>query len=322
MLWRGAFPGLNVRQKTIFSLVTTVTLIMTLEFALRLALPTLRTASLPGKMIAENLRGGGLKYDPDLYWYWPRLPIPHLELNQHGFRRSKPMTVVKPREVVRVVTLGDSQTWGAFHSQAESYGGVAEELLGPGWEILNAAVPGYRSLNVYRLLQRRIERFVPDVIVVDCMAFDSARDDGPIQQPPLGVGVVRRLLWHSRIYYALRHLMASIRASVPHKTSSSTSPLINQGDGNHDLIKAWAEARGIKVLFVDYPVMIEQDQLACSARPRHLPDGAEVFSACTTLRRSGEQVADLFHDHNHLTVLGNRLVGSALAGRLRELIRK
>ena len=52
------------------------------------------------------------------------------------------------------------------------------------------------------------------------------------------------------------------------------------------------------------------------------PDGAEVFSACTTLRRSGEQVADLFHDHNHLTVLGNRLVGRALAGRLRELIRK
>ena len=295
---------------------------MAVEFVLRLTLPALRTASIPGKMIADNLKGGGLKYDPDLYWYWPTLPIPHLEINEHGFRRSRPMTVEKPPRTVRVVTLGDSQTWGAFHSQAQSYAGVAEERLGEGWEVLNAAVPGYRSLNVYRLLQRRIERFEPDIIVVDCMAFDSVRDDGAIQELPLGVGLVRRVLWHSRIYYALRHLRARIRARMPHKTSTSSSPQLNQGDGNHDLIKAWGEARGIQVLFLDYPMMIEQEHLVCAARRGQLPDGAGVFSACTLLQRSGNRVADLFHDHNHLTVLGNEVVGSGLAEKLRELMRQ
>ena len=310
---------MSTRRKILYSLVTLVTIIAGLELSLRLALPALRTATMPGKMIDAHLRGGAQKYDPDLFWYWPKLPISGLELNEYGFRRARPMTVKKSSGVVRVITFGDSQTWGAFHEQAQSYSGVAERQLGPGWEILNAAVPGYRSLNIYRLLQRRMERFDPDIIVVDCMPFDSQRDDGVIQKTPLGAGLVKQILWHSRIYYALRHLVMQIRRSAPHKAPTGKFQHLDEGDGNHDLIKAWGDRRGVKVVFMEYPVMTEAKELICTALPGQLPQGAPIFPACKVLAESGYKVTDLFHDHNHLTILGNEVVGYALAEMLRKI---
>ena len=310
---------LSTRRKIFFSLVTLVVVIVGLEAVLRLTLPMLRTASMPGKMIESHLQGGGLKYDPDLYWYWPELPILQLELNEHGFRRTKPMTVNKPPGVVRVVTFGDSQTWGAYHKQSQSYSGVAERQLGQGWEILNAAVPGYRSLNVYRLLRWRIERFDPDIIVVDCMPFDSQREDGVLQKPPLGMSQIRRVLWNSRIYYALRHLVQQIRLGALRETPPNVARQLNEGDGNHDLIKAWGEQQGVKVVFMEYPVKTKGGEMICMVQPDQLPRGALVFPACKALSRSGYKVTDLFHDHNHLTILGNEVVGYALAEMLRKM---
>ena len=310
---------MSTRRKILFSLVTVVAVVVLLEVGLRLTLPVLRTATVPGQMIAIHLDKGAQKYDPDLFWYWPRLPIDGLQLNEHGFRRSTPMTVEKPAGVVRAVTFGDSQTWGAFHSQEQSYSGVAERQLGKGWEVLNAAVPGYRSLNVYRLLRLRVARFKPDIIVVDCMPFDSQRDDGVLSRPPLGAGLGKRALWHSRIYYALRHLVQRARRGAPHAAPSGTFKHLKEGAGNHDLLKAWGDRNGVKVVFMEYPVMTEDKKLLCTLLPGHLPRGALFFRACQALRKSGYAVTDLFHDHNHFTILGNEVVGYALAEMLRTL---
>ena len=301
-------------------MITVVLIITAVEFVLRVTLPVLRTASMPGKMIQQHLQGGALAHDPDLFWYWPELPIPALELNQHGFRRTAPMTVHRPRGVIRVVTLGDSQTWGAFHPEQQSYPAVAERTLGPGWEVLNAAVPGYRSLNVYRLLQRRVESFRPDVIVVDCMPFDSVRDDSLLHRAPLGAGLLKRVLWHSRMYYAVRHLVAEARRrSIPSpRVPRDEVPVMDEGDGNHDLIKAWAEARGVRVVFMEYTIM-SRGELKCVARPDLLPPGSVVVRMCQVLKGSGYKPGELFHDLNHLTVQGNKLVGGALASTLRSL---
>lgn len=310
---------MKVRKKIIYTLIAVAFVLSALEVAARLVLPALRTASVPGWMISQHLRNGGLRYDPDLYWYWPELPLKDLEINEFGFRRSKPMTREKPAGVVRVVTLGDSQTMGVFHPQSRSLSGVAEARLGKGWEILNAAVPGFRSLNIYRLLQRRIEAFSPDIVLIDCMAYDSTRDDGPIQEVPLGTSAFMSLAWNSRLLYGLRHLTAWARRRSITVAAPKETEFAYEGAGNHDLIKAWGERKGIKVIFMDYPFMSEQGKLVCLAPPRLLPPGAQVFAACEALKRSGKKVADLFHENNHFTALGNRLVGEALARHLRGL---
>ena len=310
---------MSTRRKIIFSLVTLIFIIAGLELGLRLALPALRTATMPGKMIDLHLNRGAQKYDPDLFWYWPDLPIDGLEINEYGFRRAAPMTVARPKGVVRVVAFGDSQTWGAFHKQAQSYSGVAERQLGDGWEILNAAVPGYRSLNVYRLLRLRVAHFSPDIIVVDCMAYDSPRDDGVLQNLPLGTGLIKRILWHSRVYYTLRHLVHLVRRDAPHQPPRNSFRHLDEGQGNHDLIKAWGDRHGVKVVFVEYPVKTDDNKLLCTLQRNHLPKGALFFPACQVLGKSGYKLTDLFHDHNHLTILGNEVVGYALAEMLRGL---
>ena len=310
---------MKARKKIIYTLIALAFVLSALEVAARLVLPALRTASVPGWMVSQHLRNGGLRYDPDLYWYWPDLPLKDLEINEFGFRRSKPMTLEKPAGVTRVVTLGDSQTMGVFHPQSQSLSGVAETNLGQGWELLNAAVPGYRSLNIYRLLQRRIEAFSPDILLIDCMAYDSTRDDGPIQKLPFGSSAFMSLAWNSRLLYGLRHLAAWMRRKNITVAAPQQTDFAYEGAGNHDLIKAWGERKGMKVIFMDYPFMNEQGKLVCLAPPRLMPAGAKVFGACQALKRSGHKVTDLFHENNHLTVLGNRLVGEALAAYLRKL---
>ena len=309
---------MTTRRKIIYVFITLLLVVVFLEVALRLVLPALRTATLPGKMIKDHLRGGGLKYDPDLFWYWPQLPIRGLELNEHGFRRNRPMTVDKPPGTVRVVTLGDSQTWGAFMKHKHSYPGVAERELGQGWEVLNGAVPGYRSLNVYRLLQLRIRRFDPDIVVVDSEPFDSPREDGALQQTPLGAGILKQILWHSRIYYVLRHLVAKVRVGVANRVNPNQRFHIFEGEGNHDVIQSWCDAEGIQLLFVDYPTMTPQTRLKCNILPQHLPKRSRIVPVCKALRDSGHHVTKLFQDHNHMTKLGNDIAGRTLAKALRE----
>ncbi len=307
------------RRKILFAMLTPVLLLAIAEVVLWLAFPALRTATLPEGRIRQHVDTIGLRYDADLFWYHKELPIPHLGINEHGFRRVKPMTVAKPPGVTRVITLGDSQTMGAGVKPGETYSAVAERELGQGWEVLNGAVPGYRSLNVFRLLQKELLRFQPDVVVVDCMPFDSARDDGPIHAAPAGSNVLRRLLWKSRIYYALRFLREKSRFVRPRwlDQAAGKSTGAVEGFGNHDLIGAWCEAHGIKAVFMGYPALRLPNEVECMTGPEELPPRYPRVHACRALEHSSKPATALFMDRNHLKPAGHEVVGRELARVLR-----
>ena len=284
---------------------------------LRFTLPVVRTASLPDTMIRSHLSTPGFRYDADLYWYWAMLPSAAMQINEFGFRRTKPMTREKPAGVTRVITLGDSQTLGAGVTEEETYSAFAERELGEGWEVLDAGISGFRSLNVYRLLQLRIEAFEPDVVVIDCMPFDSPRDDGSLVGPPLGGVPLRELLWQSRTYSMLRLGLERIRPSRPRWLDRAPLPGDALGYGNHDLIAEWGVKRGVKVMFMQYAVS-ENGRLLCHTLPGELPAGVPVVPACDALEADGRSASQLFMDRNHLAVAGNEVVGKALAASLRS----
>ena len=312
------------RRKIIFAVLTPVMLLVAAEVVLRLALPALRTATLPEGRIRQHIDTIGLRYDADLCWYHQQLPIPHLGINEHGFRRLEPMTIAKPHGVTRVITLGDSQTMGAGVKPGQTYSAVAERELGKGWEVLNGAVPGYRSLNVFRLLQKEMLRFDPDIVVVDCMPFDSPRDDGPMQLAPAGSSFVRQLLWRSRIYYALRFVREKSRFVRPRWLDQAAGKSIGavEGFGNHDLIGAWCKANGIKAVFLSYPALRLPQEVECITGPGELPPDYPAVDACKALRDSGKKATALFMDRNHLRPAGHTIVGRELARVLRPLTRR
>ncbi len=300
-------------------LLVALLLLAGVEGALRLTLPVVRTATLPDTMIRAHLENPGFRYDPDLYWYWSMLPSAAMQINEHGFRRTRPMTRAKPAGVTRAITFGDSQTLGAGVGPEESYSAVAERLLneteGTEWEVLNAGISGFRSLNVYRLLQRRIEAYDPDMVVIDCMPYDSPRDDGALVGRPLG-GVATQLqaaLWQSHLYYVLRLGLEKVRPDRSRWLDRAPLPGDALGHGNHDLIAAWGKEHGVTVVFMQYPVSENNFRVGCHTLPAELPGDAPVVPACEALVQDGRPGRELFQDRNHLTVAGNEVVGKALA---------
>lgn len=325
---------MSTARKLLFSLVILGLFFGGVEAGLRAMWSTARTATLPEGVIRAHLNAAGFVHDPDLYWYWGALPSPAMQINEHGFRRTAPMQADKPDGVTRVVVLGDSQTLGAGVGPDEAYAAQAEAALGEGWEVLNAGISGYRSLNVYRLLQRRIERFDPDVVVIDCMPFDSVTDDGPLVVEPLRGpwDWLAPVLYASRTWRLLQLSIDKLRPSRRRWLDQAPEPVSTagkgpfaqgqrEGQGNHHLIAQWGLDHGVQVVFMQYPVSTDQFHHDCMTLPGELPEGLPVVPACDALRASGVSARSAFLDRNHMTPAGNRIVGQALAETLLSLER-
>ncbi|MFQ5718536.1 MAG: hypothetical protein ACE5IK_03215 [Acidobacteriota bacterium] len=123
---------------------------------------------------------------PDGLYTWGHL----VQVNRLGFR-GREFEVPKPRDVYRVMVLGDSLTWGAGLSVGERYTDIAEKLLnaghgredgsaisttggaadgrperGPRFEVLNFGVMGGPTTAERDILRRYADAVDPDLIVV------------------------------------------------------------------------------------------------------------------------------------------------------------
>ncbi|MCK6505166.1 hypothetical protein L6R53_17505 [Myxococcota bacterium] len=303
------------------------------EGALRLLFPVGRRASMAEDEVQAHM-GYGFAYDPDLYWYWKDLPDPTAGIDAHGFRRREPIEQVPPPGVRRVITLGDSQTFGGGVPADQAFPNQAEELLGDGWEVLNAGISGYRSLNIYRLVRKRLMAYQPHYLLIDAMPKDSPREDGPLVERKVAGQGVGEALWNSRVYYfgQLTLRLTGLRPwetlPWPLQLHEVRTRLVDpsQGDlrtspdmGNHDLIGRYARQQGTEVIFMRYPVQQPDGTVGCMAWEGSLPEGYPVFDACAVLSADGRHSSELFIDNNHLRPEGNRVVATALAAFLVDL---
>ena len=298
-----------------------------LEIYLRYTLEGVHTQSLPQHMIDQHSARGFI-YDPDLMWYWDKLPNQGGGINAVGFRRNKSMTVQKPDNVVRVITFGDSQAYGGGVKTEETFSYYAEEALGEGWEVLNAGVSGYRSLNIFRLLRKKMLRFEPDIIVIDSMVADSPAETGALRGEVELSGMLwlREAMWNSRVNYVfqvgMRRAGIGIWEDLPwpiqlHQVRKNQTGRERLGSGNHQQIARWAKERGIMVVFMEYATQRKNGTLDCISRSAELPSLA--FKTCTVLEDSGYKGSDLFIDTNHFKPLGAKIVGEALAKELPKM---
>lgn len=332
--------ALSLGRRLLYATLMFVGVLGGTEGVLQLVMPPARRATLPNEMIQAHLEGAAFRFDPDLGWYWPGLGTPGSPVNAYGFIRAKPMAREKPDGVTRVITFGDSQTFGAGMTPDATYSARAEEALGEGWEVLNAGISGYRTMNIYRLLRLKMLAFEPDAIIIDCMPYDSPRDDGSLQGYPWVASTsdrLRALLWHSRLYYLMRLGLekadpnrarwldeAPVDGQAPGQNGGTQGQGPNgangprQGLGNHDLIAQWGKDNGIEVFFMEYAIMDEQYRFGCMTGEGELPPGPRVIPTCKRLPTMGKPARELYQDRNHLTDAGNRLVGQIVADSLRE----
>ena len=283
--------------------------------------------------------------------------VRQLSINRWGFRGAD-LPRVKPPGTVRVVALGDSTTFGmeAASDEAVWVARMTEQLnvqnTGLHYDALNAAVPGY-TLETSRLrLAERVAPFAPDVVVVYQAGTDIAAH-GRRQFPPaaqereLNAGLAR---------FAQRHclLLNLIRVNTVAFTARNTAPRRHECLDQRGVEAYAAQVRetvelcrqrgGHVVLctcpraFGDPDAPTDQHTLAQTALANNpalslagLNDVYDRYNEVvrTVARESGATLVDLaqlvpkrreyFADSVHLSDLGHRIVGEAVAQAILNL---
>jgi lysophospholipase L1-like esterase len=154
---------LGWKKGLLLSSLSCTVFILLLECGSRLVLRSRgeRILTIPGEYYWENKPGMRKAERGILY-----------ATNSAGFRGPERPLVKRPA-VSRVVCLGDSSTFGFLNREDECYPALLGECLrergGEGrYEVINAGVSGYTTLQQAIALMLRVLPLEPDVVVIQC----------------------------------------------------------------------------------------------------------------------------------------------------------
>ena len=154
----------------VFACLPAVALVLVAEIGLRLvgaAVPSLQTIPLPEQL------AGIMRPDDELFWSMPPnlrgtfLDKP-VSTNSLGLRG--PETGPKQPGTVRILSLGESTTFGAGVADEETYSFVLQQMFqaadpGHRFEVINAGVSAYSSFQSLLYLELRGLALSPDIVL-------------------------------------------------------------------------------------------------------------------------------------------------------------
>lgn len=172
---------LNILQTIIFTCIPFFVIFVFAEAGLRLA----------GKAWTDPGRGWGRRYHHTFGWelepnykgvyfdwvtgkpgekdpFWRR----EIAINSLGFRDDSETDIEKPEGTYRIITLGESSTYGWGVSSKDTYSKLLEKRLNESFsspltfEVINAGVPGYTAYQGVLLLKHKLLELRPDLIIV------------------------------------------------------------------------------------------------------------------------------------------------------------
>src|SRR5262249_10078893 len=95
--------------------------------------------------------------------------------NSRGLRGSSEHTYEKPLGNLRILTVGDSFTFGDEVSDDETWAYFLEKLL-PGSEVLNFGVHGYGHDQMLLYLREEGIKYRPDIVILGFVSEDMRRN--------------------------------------------------------------------------------------------------------------------------------------------------
>ena len=218
--------GISQIKRCLFSLTAFILLICILEGILRM-LPDQNSNSQQNEAlplwVISNMENSNFIPDRILFWRVPK-NTPRLNTNSWGLRGLE-FSKHKESDVFRIITLGDSCTWGFGVKQTEEYPWVLQRLLNQSaipvvFEVQNAGIPGFSSLQALRYLKHELLNYQPDLLTIYLGRNDhrNLREEGgyapdhEVRIPSFFVYNMKSLLNHSKLFNTLRSILFKAKA--------------------------------------------------------------------------------------------------------------
>lgn len=283
-----------------------------------------------------------LKPNQDCYTKVDRKPV---HVNSHGTRGPE-FQAVKPTNTLRILSLGDSKTFGWGLTEAESYSGLIEKMLqqyvgsAKKVEVINAGVNAWSYAQMHTYLREFGLKYQPDIVILaDANLWTQFSD----QNSPEFVDAFMRRVWlknflrrfatyHYIVEYKLQKIYGLHRKKfIPIDPKQDTFFKEQQANDPYAFIREQIEAvcslalsNHIKPLLLHMPTLTQLRE----------PDSNNVIKAKTLVsQKLGVPLVDmtadmqpkgeglfLEGDEAHLNVFGNQLVAQRLFSSLTNLL--
>lgn len=194
-----------------------------------------------------------------------------ISINSLGLK-GKEVDKVKSESVYRIIVLGDSIAFSYSESNADSWPQKLESLLNQSarfqkFEVVNAGIIGYTSLQIKRLLQTRLIELSPDMIIISIGWNDIVLSTFPKWYPEVSVRhiyktkLILRLnnfMFIKLIKVASQKLMKFIKINQSASKSINSAALVHFEQNLQDIIEL-AKTKKIKVVLLSLPTILHTD---------------------------------------------------------------
>lgn len=333
--------GKETAKKLALALAVPVLLFALVELGLRLS-------PLDQELGPERFHGGledhSEFWDPD-----NPLAVPADEERLASEFRHKKVSVKKPPNTFRIITLGGSFTFGWPYGKPEEadqvFSGLLEKRLNEGraagarhFEVINAGIGGYTSFQGLAYLKERLLRYKPDLLLVTFGANDSCRNDAigvfltdkeyyekrAAQMKDPTRKALGDLLNQSRVLALLNKVVFAIKQQTAEPT-----PRVPPDDFYENMTEMVRLGRAwdFKVVLLYEP----HDQLEPLEKELEInphtavvkqvadenPDRVLLLDTINFFRGHYDRKKELFYDYMHLTKPGHALLADYLNEKLR-----
>lgn len=271
------------------------------------------TAKQMGRFSIEETFGD-IEYHPIYHWVWK---------GGTRFRGRGIIDPVKRKNLFRIITLGDSCTWGVLVDEAQTYSSVLEKLLSERYgdqveiEVLNGGILGFSSLQQLRYLTHDLAPYKPDLVIARGNWDDSPLGDDPymVEKEFESVTFLKRLLAKSKAFYFLKYI--TIKGKI--RLFEKKEPFKGE-----DIVTNWhlmadlAERRNYDLLIVEYHFKNNR-RITVDQVNRIAKWPAPYIFVHDAYLKSGLSADEYIFDEVHPTAAGHKIIARQINNEIVEL---
>ncbi|MBI5184950.1 MAG: SGNH/GDSL hydrolase family protein [Nitrospinae bacterium] len=201
------------------------------------------TLCVPDRYLGYRLRPG---YSNRLY-----------NINSLGFR-GKEFSKKKEKGKIRVFCLGGSTTWGDSSSPIFIYPKLLDRMLrdkvNENYEVINAGVAGYTSLQVKRYLESEIVDYNPDFIIVAAGWNDIGQSFRKDWTPQVTLNSIGNGFLENLAVYRLLKKSLLINSKIEYDYRRPNPEAIAFFKENLTSMAETAKKKNIRLIFMEEPI--------------------------------------------------------------------